>query len=164
MRRILLGLAAALLLFLVGRAIVRALVSDETRIRWLVEDMAEGFDATRMDPVLVAFAEGYRDETTGADRSNVREALAYLFLTEKDPRTKAFPYRVEVAITKLAIDRSSPEKPAADCELLARFLDRRGGEEKLAWEVEIVSRWIRGEYGWRIASTRHETKSGRMLR
>lgn len=164
MRRILLGLAAALLLFFVGRAIVRAIVSDETKIRWLVEDMRDGFDRTRMDPVLVAFAESFRDETSGADRPSVREALAYLFLTAKDPQTKAFPYRVEVDISKLAIDASTPDAPTADCDLDARFFDLRGGEEKLAWEIAIASRWIRGEYGWRIASTRYETKSGRMLR
>jgi hypothetical protein len=163
-KRVLLALAAGLLLFLVGRALVRALASDETKIRWLIEDMAEGFDATRMDSVLVAFAEDFRDKTSGADRRNVREALAYLFLSAKDPETKAFPYRVEVDVAKLAIDESPSEAPVADVELLARFLDRRGGEESVAWEIAIVSHWVRGEYGWRIARTSYETKSGRMLR
>ena len=164
MRRILLGLAAAFLAFLLGRAIVRAVVSDETKIRWLVEDMRDGFDRTRMDPILIAFAEAFRDETSGADRSSVREALAYLFLTAKDPQTKAFPYRVEVGISKISIDRSSSDSPTADCDLDARFSELRGGETKLAWEIAIASRWTRGEYGWRLAGTRYETKSGRMLR
>jgi len=163
-RRILLGLAAALLAFLAGRAIVRAIVSDETKIRWLVEDMRDGFDRTRMDPILVAFAEGFRDETSGADRQDLREALAYLFLTAKDPRTKAFPYRVEVEISKITIDASSPDSPTADCDLGARFFDLSEGQDELTWEIAISSRWTRGEYGWRIASTRYETRSGRMLR
>jgi len=161
-KRILLVLAGALLLLLVGRAIVRALVSDETKIRWAIEDMREGFDETRMDPILVAFDERFHDETSGADRADVRQALAYLFFSAKDPETKGFPYRVEIDVTKLAIDDSDP--PAAECDLDARFLDFRGGEEKPAWEIAIHSRWTRGEYGWRIASTRYETKSGRMLR
>ena len=167
MRRILLGLAAAVVLFLVGRAIVRALVSDETKIRWMVEDMQEGFDRTRMDPILVAFAEDFSDETSGANRQDVRQALAYLFLTAKDPQTKAFPYRVEVEITKLAIDPGSGGEPGADCDLAARFFDLRehsGGEPEPAWVIAIASRWERGEYGWRIARTKYETKSGRMLR
>jgi len=164
LRRILLGLAGALLCFFVGRAIVRALVSDETRIRWLVEDMQAGFDRTRMDPILVAFAGNFRDDTSGADRQNVREALAYLFLTAKDPQTKAFPYRVEVGIPRIAVDRSTASEPTADVDVDARFFDRRGSEEQLAWEIAVASRWTRGEYGWRIASTRYETKSGRMLR
>lgn len=162
MKRIFLVLAGALLLFLVGRAIVRALVSDETKIRWTVEDMRDGFDKTRMDPILVAFAEDFRDDTSGADRADVRQALAYLFFSAKDPETKGFPYRVEIEITKLAIEDSDP--PAADCDLDARFLDLRAGAEEPAWEIAIHSRWTRGEYGWRIKSTRYETKSGRMLR
>lgn len=164
MRRILLVLAGMLVCFFVGRAIVRALVSDETKIRWLVEDMRDGFDRTRMDPILVAFAESFRDETSGADRSNVREAIAYLFLTAKDPQTKAFPYRVEVDVSKIGIDESSADAPTADCDLVVRFFDLRGSEEKLAWKIAIASHWIRGEYGWRIASTRYEEKAGRMLR
>lgn len=163
MKRIFLGLAGALLLFLVGRAIVRALVSDETKIRWLIEDMRDGFDKTRMDPILVAFAETFRDETSGADRGSVREALAYLFFTAKDSQTKAFPYRVEIEIGEISIDSSSDPR-SADCDLDARFFDLRGGDEEVAWEIAISSRWTRGEYGWRIAGTRYETKSGRMLR
>ena len=163
MKRILLVLAATLGLFLVGRAIVRALASDETKIRGLVQDMVDGFNRTRMDPILVAFAEGFHDETSGADRPSVREALGYLFLTAKDPETKGFPYRVEVEIEKLAVDRSAPDSKAADCDLRARFFDVRGHESTLAWEIAIASHWTHGEYGWRIASTRYDTKSGRML-
>ena len=167
MKRVFLGLAAAFVLFLVGRAIVRAVVSDETKIRWMVEDMREGFDETRMDPILVAFAEGFRDVTSGADRQDVRSGLAYLFLTAKDPKTKAFPYRVEVTIARLSIEEGSDGGRSAECDLEARFLDLRGsseGEPEVAWEIAIASRWVHGEYGWRIASTTYETKSGRMLR
>jgi hypothetical protein len=162
-KRIVLGLSGALVLFLVGRAVVRALVSDETKIRWLIEDMREGFDETRMNPILVAFDETFRDETSGADRANVREALAYLFLTAKDPKTKEFPYRVEIGVPKLEVD-SKTEPRTAECDLDARFFDLRAGEEEVAWEIAIQSSWTRGEYGWRIAGTRCETKSGRMLR
>jgi hypothetical protein len=164
LKRILLALAVGVGLFLVVRAAIRALASDETKIRWTVEDMAEGFDRTRMDPILVAFAPGFQDETSGSDRQNVREALAYLFLTAKDPETKAFPYRVEVDVRRIAVDRADPDSPTAECELGARFLDRRGGRETAAWEIAIESRWRRGEYGWRIESTRYESKSGRMIR
>lgn len=164
MKRILFVLAAALVLFFVGRAIVRALASDETKIRRLVEDMRDGFDRTRMDPILVAFAEGFHDDTSGADRSSVREALAYLFLTAKDPETKGFPYRVEVEIDKLEIGTEAAGSKRADCDLRARFFDLRGDEDTLAWEIAIDSRWVHGEYGWRIVQTRYETKSGRMLR
>jgi hypothetical protein len=164
LKRVLLGLAGVLLLFLVGRAIVHALASDETKIRWLVEDMAKGFDETRMDPILVAFAEDFRDETSGADRRSLREGLAYLFLTAKDPATKAFPYRVEVAIRELAVDDAAPDSPTADCELDARFLDLRAGASDPTWEIAVTAHWVRGEYGWRIARSSYETRSGRILR
>ena len=164
MKRILLVLAAIAAVFLAGRAIRRALASDETRIRWLVEDMAGGFDRTRMGPILAGIARDWEDESSGADRDTLRQALAYLFFTAKDEATKRFPYRVEVEITRLEVRRADPGPRTADCGVHARFLERHGEQEKLAWEIEITARLERGEEGWRIRRTSHATKSGRMLR
>ncbi len=140
------------------RALVRALASDETKIRRVVEAMADGFDRTRMDPILEGLDRTYADETSGATRQDLREALAYLFLTAKDETTKAFPYRAKVEIGPVAVHR-----PTAECAAEVRFVDLRGGKETAAWEIGVRLALARGDDGWKIVTSRYETTSGRML-
>lgn len=164
MKRILLLAAVAILCWFVGRAIVYSLRSDEWKIRRVILTMAEGFDETRMDPILGGLARDFRDETSGATRQEVREALAYLFFNAKDEATKAFAYRVEFGVKRIAVATDDKGTKIADCEFDAWFLDVRGGKEVPAWDVAITARFVKGEDGWRIASTRYETRSGKMLR
>jgi len=158
-KRILLGLAAAAVLWIGGRALVRALASDETKVRRVIETMADGFDRTRMDPILAGLSRDFADESSGATRQDVREGLAYLFLTAKDEKTKAFPYRAQVSIGRLAVHR-----PTAECDADVRFVDLRGGKEAPAWEIAAHLELVRGDDGWVIRRSRYETRSGRMLR
>jgi|ERR1043165_3248710 hypothetical protein len=164
MKRVLLAVAAAVVLFFVGRAVVRSLASDETKIRRVVENMADGFDRTRMDPVLAGLARDFEDESSGKTRQEVREALAYLFFNAKDETTKAFAYRVEIDVPRVLVDRTDAQAPTAQCELNARFVDVRGGKETPAWEIAVTASFVRGEDGWRIRRTKYATTSGRMLR
>lgn len=159
MKRALLLAAAALVLWIGGRAIVRALASDETKIRRLVEAMADGFDRTRMDPVLAGLDREFADETSGATRQDVREALAYLFFTAKDETTKAFPYRARVEIRSIEVRR-----PSATCDADVHFVDLRGGKETPAWDIGLRLELARGGDGWKIEKSKYETRSGRMLR
>jgi len=158
MKRIVLLLALAAGLFLAGRAIVRALASDETKIRRVVERMADGFDRTRMDPILDGLTRDFEDETSGASRQEMREALAYLFFEAVDEHTKHFAYRADVHIGRIAVEGTS-----AECELDARFFDLRGGGESPAWEIAVTATFARGEDGWRIRRTKHATKTGHQL-
>jgi hypothetical protein len=157
-RVLVLALALALLGFGV-RALVRALASDETKIRRVVESMADGFDRTRMDPILDGLDKSYVDETSGATRQELREALAYLFFTAKDETTKAFPYRAKVEVGSVAVNR-----PTAECAAEVRFVDLRGGKEAPTWEIAVRLELARGEDGWKIVKSNYETRSGRMLR
>jgi hypothetical protein len=164
MMRVLILFVLGVGLFLAGRALVRALASDETKIRWLVEDMADGFDRTRMDPILDGLAPDFVDQTSGANRQEVREALAYLFFNAKDERTKGFPYRVDVEIAQTTLARSESGPPSAECRVNARFRDIRGGKETTAWEIAVTAHLERGDGGWRIRRSSYATKSGQMLR
>lgn len=159
MKRALLVVAVALGLALAGRALVRGLASDETKIRRVVEGMAEGFDRTRMTPILDGLALDYEDETSGATRQDLREALAYLFFQAVDEHTKRFAYRVEISI-----GRTTVERDAAECELDARFFELRGGADSPAWDVAITARFVRGSDGWRIRRTKYATRAGAMIR
>lgn len=159
MKRAIAIVLAALALWIGGRALVGALASDETKIRRIVETMADGFDRTRMDPILDGLDQSYVDETSGATRQELREALAYLFFTAKDETTKAFPYRAKVEIGPVAVHR-----PTADCAAEVRFVDLRGGKETPAWEIGVRLELARGDDGWKIVKSRYETRTGRMLR
>ena len=159
MKRALALAVAAFALWIAGRAVLRALASDETKIRRVLETMTDGFDRTRMDPILGGLARDYVDETSGATRQELREGLAYLFFTAKDEATKAFPYRARVEVGTVDV-----HAPAAACEALVRFVDLRGGKEAPAWEIAVHLELARGEDGWRISRSKHETRSGRMLR
>lgn len=164
MKRILLVLLGAAALFVGVRAIVRALASDETKIRWLVLDMADGFDRTRMDPILAGLARGYVDLTSGVDRDGLRQALAYLFFTAKEETSKKFPYRVEVAIRRIEVRAGEEDRRTAECELDLTFLARHGEIEKTSWAIAVSARLERGDDGWRIVTTTHDTTSGRRIR
>lgn len=164
MKRVLLLAAAAILCWFVGRALVYSMKSDEWKIRRVVVKMAEGFDETRMDPILGGLARDFRDETSGATRQEVREALAYLFFSAKDESTKKFAYRVEFGVHRIAVATDDKGMKVAEGEINARFLDVRGGKEVLAWEIAVTAQFVKGDDGWRIASTRYETTYGKMLR
>jgi hypothetical protein len=158
-KRVLLLVAAAIVLWIGGRALVRALAPDATKIRRLVETMADGFDRTRMDPVLAGLDKEFLDETSGATRQDVREGLAYLFFTAKDETSKAFPYRARVEIRSIDVQR-----PNATCDADVHFVDLRGGKETPAWDIGVHFELARGEDGWKIKKSNYQTRSGRMLR
>ena len=75
MRRIGLALVALGILAVLARVLVRALASDETKIRRAIQDAAEGFGAARMDPILDVLAREFVDETSGFRREDLRARL-----------------------------------------------------------------------------------------
>ncbi len=160
MRQALLQTMALVGLFLAGRFLFLALASDETRVRWVIERMAKGFNDTRASPCLDGFALEYVDTTSGADRQTMHRALAYLFFTKKDETTKKFLYEVEMPEDELKISVQDGDAPTATAEGVARFFEVRGEEKKLAWEVRFRGELAEGEDDWEFVRTTHETVSG----
>lgn len=164
MKRVLLALAAALALFFAGRALVRALASDETRIRWVVDDMIEGFNATRMNPILDGLAPDYLDETYGADRALLRAAATSVFFQAKDPATKQFLYRLEWRPrAAIAVDERGGVK-SASVPLELQFFRQRGDAEESAWTIDVDGRMEEREDGWMFVRTETRTTSGDRIR
>jgi hypothetical protein len=163
LRRFFLSALAVIALFFGGRAIVRAFASDETKIRWQLDSMAEGFNETRNGAVLAGLAPDFLDETHGADRQLVRAALARLFFESKDPVTKAFPYRVELPREALEIDVGSPANTAT-VELVARFFEKHAGEEQVRWEIAVSAELVERDGEWLVQRSEVRTVSGRMPR
>lgn len=160
MNRFLLAALAAFAAFFGARAIVRALASDETKIRWVLEDMADGFNATRMSRVLGGLANDFLDETSGADRELVHAGLARLFFEEKDPETKRFLYRVEIPKQDVSIERDGE---TANVDLAATFFEVHGATEKLVWKARIHAAFAKTKDGWKIRRSENQTVEGGRL-
>ena len=117
-KAILLGTAAAavlLLLWLRG-----CFLSEEERVRRIILSMADGFNRSRAGQIVDPLAEGYVEETSRHDRTNVRGYLGVLFLTQRDAKTKEFRYRVEVENLSVTMDAEKPGK--AQVVVVASFL------------------------------------------
>jgi hypothetical protein len=164
MKRFLLSALATMALFVAGRWLVHALASDETRIRWRLEDMADGFNRTRTDACLAGLALDFRDETYGAERQDVRQGLARIFFEKKDPVTRGFLYRLDLPRESIKIDAPSADEMTAQVEMLARFFEQHGEEEELAWETRIKAEVVELDGDWYVRRTEHETLAGRLPR
>jgi len=165
MKRILLVLASAVALFFAGRAIYRASVSDETRIRWVIEEMCEGFEATRMRPILAGLDTAFVDTTYDADRQLVQAALAQLFFEHRGPEEHAFPYRIEWKSSNLEVEPLDGEITArASMDLELTFLERVGDDEKRIWVANVNAKLRKRDGDWRFVETATTTVEGRRIR
>ena len=159
-RNIGLALVSIAILWLGGRAIYRALASDETKIRWKIEDARQGFENTRMDPILDLFARDYRDESLGFSRDDLRAGLASVFFQEKDPATKGFPFRAEIPAEDLSIEIGADGAQTARVKMRVRIRDVRKGDNGMAWEFRVDAQLANGDDGWRITHTTNDTIRG----
>lgn len=164
MKRILLSAVALVALFFAGRAIYRASVSDETRIRWLLDEMCEGFGATRMAPVTAGLAPEYFEENFGADRELVKAGLAHLFF-ENRGGDKGFPYRVAWRSEGPTVEPGDEDEGRrATMQLQLDFFERKGEAEERRWVVSVDSELIKRDGEWRFVRTASTTVEGRRLR
>lgn len=160
LRRIGLALVALGILAAVARVLVLKLASDETKIRWAIQDAAEGFGEARMDPILDVLARDFVEETSGFRREDLRAVLASAFFSEKDPKTKGFPYRLEIAEDALAIQVEKGEPDRATATFPGVVVDVRGGQRREAWSFTVEGRLEEREDGWCFVTATHETTGG----
>lgn len=147
--------------FFAGRALWRALASPQTKIRWRVESMVEGFNAMRAQPVLDGVSREFRDQTgEGISRDDLRQILAWLFLNEIDSQTGEFLWSCEFEPEWLSITLA-PEEDRAEVEVALRLLRRRGGEPQLHWDARLRGSVAKGKDGWQwtaLASANHSER------
>jgi len=154
MKRVLFGILAVVLLWFGVRAIVHLLASDETKIRWLVEDMVDGFNETRMNPIMTGLAQDFVDEHSGRGKDDVRAALAQMFLQDKDPKTKRFPYRVQVPEQEFSVQVQRAEPRTAALDLVANFDESAGEEWHPVRSAAVHAELLLGPDGWKIRRAR----------
>jgi hypothetical protein len=155
-----LGTAAALVLLFFW--IRGCLLPEEERIRRVILSMADGFNRSRAGQVVDPLAEKFIEETAHRDRTDVRGYLGVLFLTQRDPATKEFRYRVEVDAkdVTVAIDAENPGLARATVAASFLALGPGGGREPV-WRVEISASLERTDEGWKITRSSHRTLGGK---
>lgn len=157
MRRLLLALAAALVLFVVGRWLVLALVPETTRIRWRLESMQDGFNETRLAPCLEGLAPLWRHRGGEVDRARFADALRAAFFNEKDPETGRFALRAEIEPDTLEVELDADDDDKAVARCVGRFLVLERGAWSSAWRARLELELARDdERGWQVVRSEHE--------
>jgi len=146
LRNLLLGLVLVLLAYFGIRGLIHALASAETKIRWTIENMVEGFNDSKMNPVIGGIAENFVDKTSDVKREDLRSILVWMFLNETDDR-HAFLWSAvfdkQTLSVKLGLDKHS-----ADAACSVRFFRRRGEQNELVWDAHVAGTLALGEDGW----------------
>ncbi|MEX1024441.1 MAG: hypothetical protein WD226_05125 [Planctomycetota bacterium] len=158
MKRFLLVPLAAVAIYFAGRSLVMLFVSDETKIRWIVEEMQESFNDARAGGCLSPVADTWRHEDSAwLDRETLHGALVRTFFTERD-RDKRFLLRVEVPEDNLVIVVTDD---TADVRAAVKFLRREGEAWAVTWYFELEAEFRDGDDGWQIHRTSHRNVEGK---
>ncbi len=158
----LLVLSLATLIFLGGRALVRALASPQAKIRWRLEEMVDGFNAMRARPVLDGVAADFVDRSAGITREDLHALLAWMFLNEIDEHGEFLwnaIFEPEETVIELA-----PDKRSAKIECRVQLFRRRGGTPQMDWDARIAGTFNLGDQGWQwgaVDSANHGERRAR---
>jgi len=159
MKKAILVVIGAGLLYLFGQLLYRALASDETRIGWLLDDVARGFNKCRAGLTVEGFSEEFREKTAHKTRAELRRVLAYLFMTHRHPESKEFRFRVKIEGVRITFP--DPPKSTAQATLRAVFHYLRKKEFEPVWTVEIDAKLENGPNGWKVVSSTHQGVDGK---
>ena len=154
-----LALAALPLLYLGGRSVFLWLTPDESRIRWIVADMEQAYNAGDPSGCVEPIARTWRHAGTELDRQMLFGALLRI-AQERDRETRALRSRVEVDEDAAEVEIDGEQ---ATLTVEATFQRRRGDEWKPSWTVRITAELVDGDDGWEIVRSRHEDRAGTHL-
>ena len=152
--------SATIVLALVGYLAYPLFASEETRIRWVLEDSTESFNSTYLADCLEGFADDYQDETLAElDRELLTQALRVAFMREIDQQTKEFQMRVLMPEEELQILVADAEDQAT-AEFRLHLEKRLDEEWRPTWELQVTAKLAKVEGDWRIRSSSHQTLFG----
>ena len=160
MARKILGLVLALgALYLVGAWLVDTFTSDETKIRRIVADMEEAYNAGKPGSCVGPLAKDWRHEGYELDRELLLGAL-FQASRERDRETKQL-------LSCVAVDEDAAEvtldgeRATLACE--AVFSRLRHGAWEETWRIHAEAELADGDDGWRIVKSRHQDLRGTQL-
>lgn len=153
-RKLLLAVVGLALLAIGGRWACYALASDETRIRWRIEDMVDGFNDCKNGRVCDGLASEFRDRTSGATRETVHAALVQLFFERVDSRTHEFQLSAELVEDELEIQVEEGEPKRATVKAHVSIDERASdGVRRLYWDARVTGRLEERDDGWQWIET-----------
>ena len=160
LRQILLGVVVLIVVIFAGRWLIRSFASDETRIRWLVEAMEEGYNDGRVRPCVDPLADEWTHAEYALDRETLKAALARRAMLERDQATKELLSQVEVDHDSVAV---AVEGTTASLTVDVLFRRQRAGEWNEAWKLRIRAELEERDGDWTIVGSRHEDLEGTQL-
>ncbi len=160
MKRGLTVLLATVIVVLGVRAIARSLASDETKIRWRIESMVEGYNTGDVGDAIGPLAKDWRHEDFPYDREAIRGGLIRESLQDRDRETGKLRRRVELDADTLSIQTADD---TATLEVEASFQKLEGDEWTERWRARISGDLRNGENGWFLFASRHEDLVGTPL-
>jgi len=155
-RRILTYVALVAFLGIVGWQIYRASLSDETRIRMLLDDCVDDFNARRVLSLMDGFTLDYEDSTSGTDRNRLQGALLYLFQRRIDKKTRRFRYQIVMPEDSVRIEVAEGE-PRARADLGLELVE---DDRRVSWKLDVHAELIESDGVWRIRKSSYETVAG----
>jgi hypothetical protein len=158
-KKIVLSALALLGLWLAGRGLVRFLASDETKIRWLVEQMETGYNEGKPGTCVGPLAKGWRHEGYELDREMLLGGL-FQAARDRDKETRALRSQVALEPDSLVI---TVDGARATLTAEARFRRLRAGKWQDTWHLAIEAELEDGEDGWEIVQSRHTDLAGTQL-
>ena len=162
MKTVLKLVAVTIVVFFLGRQLLWLVASDETQIRWTVEEMIEGFNDVRLAKATGGIHREWRSSSEKLSKSYLQDGLRYLFTQEKHPETRAFLYRAEIVEDSLSIEI---DERTAQVDVEVRFLRLVGEEPEPVWHVALRNQFVETEErGWQVKLTEHKNLEGRDLR
>jgi hypothetical protein len=143
----------------VGKELVWFFASDETRIRWRIEEMVEGFNDASLASASAALHPDWTvEDNTRVTRGLLKDGLRSVFFTEKQPETRAFALEAEVLPETWSISVAE-EAATANFELAMYRLE--SDTRELEWRVRLNNTLSDDpELGWTIVRTGYESLEG----
>lgn len=160
MKQILVILAASVMTFVLGRMLVLAFVSDETKITWLIEEMEEGFNEGDLSECIGPLHDDWRHDDYPVNREYMKGGLFRAFREERDRETFERTSKVEIVGDGILVE---VEDDTARIEVEARFSRRRRDAWEETWHIKVFGDLEDGEDGWKIVRTRHDDVKGTQL-
>lgn len=154
------GLATVAVAFVVGRWVVLSMVSDETKIRWLVERMEEGYDDGDLSDCVGPLSDDWHHEGYLVDRERLKLGLFQAFREERDRDTGKRTSKVDVDEDGMQIAVDGDE---ATLTAEAVFSRLRGEAWEDTWNIRVEAHLEKGDDGWKIVRTSHEDLKGTQL-
>jgi hypothetical protein len=159
LRRVLGALLVLAVLVLGTRGLVRFLAPAEAKIRRLVEQMEDAYNAGKPGTCVGPLARDWRHEGHSIDRQMLLGGL-FQAARERDPETRELRSRVAVDDGTLSV---TVDGERAELSAEATFSRLSAGEWREAWRARFEAELEHGDDGWKIVRSRHADVAGTHL-